>query len=52
MALTEAGELFPLPKMIVFCAFAFDPEAAKDIDHLEASRAEGADEYRPAGPKT
>ncbi|GAA0218717.1 site-specific DNA-methyltransferase [Castellaniella daejeonensis] len=33
-ALTEAGNLFPLPKMIVFCAFAFDPEAAKDIDAL------------------
>lgn len=33
-ALTEAGSLFPLPKMIVFCAFAFDPEAAKDIDAL------------------
>ena len=30
----EAGNLFPLPKMIVFCAFAFDPEAAKDIDAL------------------
>ena len=28
----EAGELFPRPKMIVYCAFAFDPEAAKDID--------------------
>lgn len=34
-ALAEAGELFPLPKMIVFCAFTFDPEAAKDIDHLK-----------------
>jgi adenine-specific DNA-methyltransferase len=34
-ALNEAGELFPLPKMIVFCAFTFDPEAAKDIDHLK-----------------
>jgi len=34
-ALAEAGELFPLPKMIVFCAFAFDPEAAKDIDQLK-----------------
>ncbi|MBK8337806.1 MAG: site-specific DNA-methyltransferase [Sterolibacteriaceae bacterium] len=34
-ALREAGELFPLPKMIVFCAFAFDPEAAKDIDSLK-----------------
>lgn len=33
-ALTEAGSLFPLPKLIVFCAFAFDPEAAKDIDAL------------------
>ena len=31
-AVREAGELFPLPRMIVFCAFAFDPEAAKDID--------------------
>lgn len=28
----EAGDLFPRPKMIVFCAFTFDPEAAKDID--------------------
>lgn len=34
-ALNEAGVLFPLPKMIVFCAFTFDPEAAKDIDHLK-----------------
>lgn len=34
-ALQEAGELFPRPKMIVFCAFAFDPEAAKDIDALK-----------------
>jgi adenine-specific DNA-methyltransferase len=34
-ALNEAGSLFPLPKMIVFCAFAFDPEAAKDIDSLK-----------------
>jgi adenine-specific DNA-methyltransferase len=32
LAIREAGELFPRPKMIVFCAFAFDPEAAKDID--------------------
>lgn len=32
MAIREAGDLFPRPKMIVFCAFAFDPEAAKDID--------------------
>lgn len=34
-ALDEASELFPRPKMIVFCAFAFDPEAAKDIDALK-----------------
>jgi adenine-specific DNA-methyltransferase len=34
-ALNEAGSLFPLPKMIVFCAFMFDPEAAKDIDGLK-----------------
>ena len=34
-AMREAGELFPLPKMIVFCAFAFDPEAAKDIDNFK-----------------
>ena len=34
-ALGEAGDLFPRPKMIVFCAFAFDPEAAKDIDALK-----------------
>jgi adenine-specific DNA-methyltransferase len=32
MALREASELFPRPKLVVFCAFAFDPEAAKDID--------------------
>ena len=32
LAMREAGDLFPRPKMIVFCAFAFDPEAAKDID--------------------
>jgi adenine-specific DNA-methyltransferase len=34
-ALNEAAELFPRPKMIVFCAFMFDPEAAKDIDNLK-----------------
>ena len=35
MAMREAGELFPRPKMIVFCAFSFDPEAAKDIDQTK-----------------
>ena len=34
-ALNEAGNLFPLPKIIVFCAFTFDPEAAKDIDAIK-----------------
>lgn len=32
IAKQEAGDLFPLPKLLVFCAFTFDPEAAKDID--------------------
>lgn len=34
-AMNEAGSLFPLPKMIVFCSFTFDPEAAKDIDAIK-----------------
>lgn len=32
MALDEAENLRPAPKLIVFAAFQFDPEAAKDID--------------------
>ena len=44
-ALNEAGELFPRPKMIVFCAFAFDPEAAKDIDALKGITALKAQMY-------
>ncbi|CAN5379363.1 site-specific DNA-methyltransferase [soil metagenome] len=31
-ALEEAASLVPKPKLVVFCAFSFDPEAAKDID--------------------
>lgn len=34
-AMNEASNLFPVPKMIVFCSFAFDPEAAKDIDAIK-----------------
>ncbi|WP_372922668.1 DNA methyltransferase [Roseovarius sp.] len=34
MALTEAETLRPSPKFILFCAFTFDPEAAKDIDEV------------------
>ncbi len=37
--LTEAGSLFPQPKMVVFCAFTFDPEAAKDIDSIKGINA-------------
>ena len=32
LALEEAQTLVPRPKMVVFAAFQFDPEAAKDID--------------------
>ena len=32
LAIEEAQMLVPRPKMIVFAAFQFDPEAAKDID--------------------
>ncbi len=31
-ALEEARKLVPRPQLIVFAAFQFDPEAAKDID--------------------
>lgn len=32
LALEEASHLFPRPKIVVFAAFQFDPEASKDID--------------------
>ena len=35
MALSEAENLRPAPKFVVFCSFAFDPEAAKDIDQVQ-----------------
>lgn len=34
LALAETETLRPAPKFILFCAFAFDPEAAKDIDEV------------------
>lgn len=34
LALGEAETLRPTPKFILFCAFTFDPEAAKDIDEV------------------
>jgi adenine-specific DNA-methyltransferase len=35
LAIEEAAHLVPKPKMIVFAAFQFDPEAAKDIDETK-----------------
>lgn len=35
IAIGEAQKLAPKPKMILFCAFSFDPEAAKDIDETD-----------------
>lgn len=32
MAIQEAQTLIPKPKLVIFAAFQFDPEAAKDID--------------------
>ena len=51
LALEEAQTLVPKPKLIVFAAFQFDPEAAKDIDETELAgrdAAQGPDERRPA----
>jgi DNA modification methylase len=35
LAIEEAQSLVPKPKIIVFAAFQFDPEAAKDIDETQ-----------------
>jgi adenine-specific DNA-methyltransferase len=35
LAIGEAQKLVPKPKMFVFAAFQFDPEAAKDIDETD-----------------
>jgi len=35
LAIEEARTLVPKPKIIVFAAFQFDPEAAKDIDETD-----------------
>lgn len=35
LAIEEAQELVPKPKLVLFAAFQFDPEAAKDIDELK-----------------
>ncbi|MEO1894142.1 MAG: site-specific DNA-methyltransferase [Alcanivorax sp.] len=39
IAKQEASDLFPVPKLLVFCAFTFDPEAAKDIDSIRGIQA-------------
>ena len=33
-AMQEAYTLLPRPQFVLFCAFTFDPEAAKDIDEM------------------
>src|SRR6266496_1327849 len=38
LAIEEARSLVPKPKIIVFAAFQFDPEAAKDIDETNWPR--------------
>ena len=35
LAIDEAQRLVPRPKLVVFAAFQFDPEASKDIDETE-----------------
>lgn len=35
LSLDEAEQIRPSPQMIVFCAFQFDPEAAKDIEEVK-----------------
>ena len=50
MAISEAETLRPKPKIVVFAAFQFDPEAAKDIDETKwpgVIAAKGTDECRP-----
>jgi adenine-specific DNA-methyltransferase len=37
LAIMEAGKLVPKPTIVLFAAFQFDPEAAKDIDELKWS---------------
>jgi adenine-specific DNA-methyltransferase len=37
LAIEEARSLDPKPRIIVFAAFQFDPEAAKDIDEMKSA---------------
>ncbi len=35
LAIEEAQQLVPRPKLVIFASFQFDPEAAKDLDELK-----------------
>jgi adenine-specific DNA-methyltransferase len=35
LAIDEAQQLVPKPRLVIFASFQFDPEAAKDIDELK-----------------
>ena len=35
LAIEEAQEIVPKPKLVIFASFQFDPEASKDIDELK-----------------
>jgi adenine-specific DNA-methyltransferase len=35
LAIEESQTLVPMPKIVIFASFQFDPEAAKDIDELK-----------------
>lgn len=35
LAIEEAQQLVPKPRLVIFASFEFDPEAAKDIDELK-----------------
>src|SRR5207245_555985 len=39
LAWEEARSLVPRPSLLVFVAFQFDPEAAKDIDETDPAKA-------------
>jgi len=56
LAISEAEKLRPKPKIVVFAAFQFDPEAAKDIDETNwpgVTLLKGSDERGPShrGPE-
>ncbi|MGE4318633.1 MAG: site-specific DNA-methyltransferase [Deferribacterales bacterium] len=38
LAIDEASNFYPKPKMLLFATFQFDPEASKDIDEIPTDR--------------